>query len=230
MGISITKNFSLSDYFQHYLVIFSTSLRDPKRSKIKMIKSEHQSEAAQAAVSSPAVSSPNSKDGKSQLSSRGNIDLEAGDGRMLPPGITITVQAGTGDKDSDSCSWSTIALVVVVLLCGAFFWHSKITEANREAKKSSGTSKDARRAEPNPEPKEGEPKKSSEEAKKSSEDAKKSSDEPKKSSEESEEPSEEPKKSSRLKIIGMAAGAISLLTMGYFGYNYYRYGEKPSVG
>merc|ERR1711964_958255 len=99
MGISITKNFSLSDYFQHYLVIFRTSLRDPKRSKIKMIKSEHQSEAAPA-----AVSSPNSKDGKSQLSSRGDIDLEAGDGRMLPPGITIPVQAGTGDKDSDSCS------------------------------------------------------------------------------------------------------------------------------
>merc|ERR1711964_379743 len=71
-----------------------------------------------------------------------------------------------------------------------------------------------------PEPKEEEPKKSSKEAKKSSEEAK----------EESEKPSEEPKKSSRLKIIGMAAGAISLLTMGYFGYNYYRYGEKPDVG
>merc|ERR1711900_144873 len=107
-----------------------------------MIKSEHQSEAAQA-----AVSSPNSKDGNSKP---GNIDLEAGNGRILPPGITITVQAGTGDKDSDSCSWSTIALVVVVLLCGAFFWHSKITEANREAKKSSGTSKTARREEPSP--------------------------------------------------------------------------------
>merc|ERR1711900_55804 len=160
----------------------------------------------------------------------GNIDLEAGDGRMLPPGITITVQAGTGDKDSDSCSWSTIALVVVVLLCGAFFWHSKITEANREAKKSSGTSKTARREESSPEPKEEDPKKSSKEAKKSSEEAKKSSEEAKKSSEESEKPSEEPKKSSRLKIIGMAAGAISLLTMGYFGYNYYRYGEKPDVG
>merc|ERR1711900_44206 len=93
-----------------------------------------------------------------------------------------------------------------------------------------GTSKTARREDPNPEPKEEEPKKSSKEAKKSSEEDKKSSEEAKKSSEESEKPSEEPKKSSRLKVIGMAVGAVSLLTMGYFGYNYYRYGEKPSVG